>query len=121
MPLHPGVSWDETMPRKFAWATLPNDELLKLRFKNLKVKIEGTWLERQLKELADELEERRIRIRAHTWLGDEWFSPEDTPGFAIPFYLAHPRLMQLERKKMMEVEGGTQAECMHIMRHEMGH
>ena len=121
MALHPGVSRDETMPRKFAWAALPDAELLKLRFKDLKVKIEGTWLERQLKELADELEERGIRIRAHAWLGDEWFSPEDTPGFAIPFYLAHPRLMQLERKKMMEVEGGTQAECMRIMRHEMGH
>ena len=28
------------MPRKFAWAALPDDELLKLRFKDLKVKTE---------------------------------------------------------------------------------
>jgi hypothetical protein len=78
------------MPRKFAWAALPDDELLTLRFKDLKVKIEGTWLERQLKELEDELEERGIRILAHTWLGDEWFSPEDTPGFASHSILPLP-------------------------------
>jgi hypothetical protein len=55
------------------------------------------------------------------WLSDEWFSPDDTPGFAIPFYLAHPRLLKLERRMIMEAEGGTLAECMRILRHEMGH
>ena len=43
------------------------------------------------------------------------------PGIAIPFYLAHPRLMKLERKQMLEVEGGTDTECMRILRHEAGH
>jgi hypothetical protein len=43
------------------------------------------------------------------------------PGFAIPFYLAHPRLMKLERKMMLEVEGGTERECMRVLRHEAGH
>jgi len=28
-------------------------------------------------------------------------------GFAIPFYLAHPRLMRLERSQMLEVEGAS--------------
>src|SRR5207248_9879463 len=51
----------------------------------------------------------------------EWFSPDNTPGIAIPFYLAHPRLMRLERKMIIEVEGGTQSECMRILRHEAGH
>ena len=109
------------MPRKFTWARLPDERLLKLRFKDLKVTIERTWLNRRLKDLHGELDERDIRVRPHVWLSDEWFSPDDTPGFAIPFYLAHPRLMQLERKKIMEVEGGTLADCMRILRHEMGH
>ncbi len=52
---------------------------------------------------------------------EEWFTPDGVPGFAIPFYLAHPRLMKLERRQMLEVEGGTERECLRIMRHEAGH
>jgi hypothetical protein len=109
------------MAGRFAWARLPEKELLKLRFKDLKLKIEGTWLNRRLKELYAELDEKDIGVRPHVWLSDEWFSPDETPGFAIPFYLAHPRLIELERKKIMEVEGGSAWECLRIMRHEMGH
>ena len=109
------------MPRKFAWASLPDSELLQLRFKDLKVTIAGTWLERCLEDLHDELAERGLRIRPHAWISNEWFSPDDTPGIAIPFYLAHPRLMRLERKRMIDVEGGTVADCMRILRHEAGH
>jgi hypothetical protein len=43
------------------------------------------------------------------------------PGIAIPFYLAHPRLMRLERSQLLEVEGGTREECLKILRHECGH
>ena len=57
----------------------------------------------------------------HAWLSDEWFSPDNTPGIAIPFYLAHPRLMRLERRQILEVEGGTASECLRILRHETGH
>jgi Putative zinc-binding metallo-peptidase len=109
------------MPRRFAWARLPDDELLQLRLKDLKVTVEGTWLERCLADLYDELAERGIRIRPHAWISNEWFSPDDTPGIAIPFYLAHPRLMRLERKMIIDVEGGTVPECMRILRHEAGH
>jgi hypothetical protein len=109
------------MPRRFAWARLPDDELLQLRLKDLKVAIEGTWLERCLRDLNGELAERGLRIRPHAWISNEWFSPDDTPGIAIPFYLAHPRLMRLERKMIIDVEGGTVPECMRILRHEAGH
>jgi Putative zinc-binding metallo-peptidase len=109
------------MPRRFAWARFPDDELLQLRLKDLKVTVEGTWLERCLRDLNDELAERGLRIRPHAWISNEWFSPDDTPGIAIPFYLAHPRLMRLERKMIIDVEGGTVPECMRILRHEAGH
>ncbi len=109
------------MPRRFAWARLPDDELLQLRLKDLKVTVEGTWLERCLRDLNDELAERGLHIRPHAWISNEWFSPDDTPGIAIPFYLAHPRLMRLERKMIIDVEGGTVPECMRILRHEAGH
>ena len=46
------------MPRRFAWAALSDDELLRLRLKDLKVTVEGTWLQRCLNDLNDELAER---------------------------------------------------------------
>src|SRR6267378_6683098 len=107
--------------RKFAWAPLPDEQLLGLRLKDLKVTVDGTWLEHCLGGLHQELEERGIRVRPHAWISNEWFSPDDAPGIAVPFYLAHPRLMQLERKMIIDVEGGTWSECMSILRHEAGH
>jgi len=109
------------MPRRFAWTSWPDERLLQLRLRDLAVTVEGTWLERCLNAIHDELEQRGLRIRPHAWISDEWFSEESTPGIAIPFYLAHPRLMRLERKMMADVEGGTVPECMRILRHEAGH
>ncbi len=109
------------MSRKYAWASLPEDKLLQLRLKDLNLTLGGTWLEDCLRDLYAELRKRGIEIRPHAWLSDEWFSPDNTPGIAIPFYLAHPRLMRLERKKVFDVEGGTVQECMRILRHEAGH
>src|SRR5215813_3833466 len=109
------------MPRRFAWASWSDERLLQLRLKDLKVTVDGTWLERCLHTVHDELGQRGLRIRPHAWISDEWLSAESTPGIAVPFYLAHPRLMRLERKMMSEVEGGTSQECMRILRHETGH
>lgn len=108
-------------PRPPAWANAKDADLLKLRFKHLKLKIAGTWLEERLDALQGELSSKGLRIRPHAWLSTEWFSPHDTPGIAIPFYLAHPRLAKLERKMALEVEGGTLRDCMRILRHEAGH
>src|ERR1700745_3088576 len=107
--------------RKYAWEKLSDAQFLQQRLSSLRVGIEGTWLEDCLATLHEELEERGIRLRPHAWISSEWFSPADVPGIAIPFYLAHPRLMKLEKKMMLDVEGGTWAECMAILRHEAGH
>ena len=110
------------MPRrKHAWEKLSDEQLLQQRFSSLKVAVEGTWLEDCLGSLYEELQTRGIRLRPHVWISSEWFSPADVPGIAIPFYLAHPRLMKLEKKMMLEVEGSTWSECMAILRHETGH
>jgi hypothetical protein len=85
------------------------------------VAIKGTWLEDCIGTLYEELTDRGIRLQPHAWISSEWFSPADVPGIAIPFYLAHPRLMRLEKKMMFEAEGSTRSECMAILRHETGH
>ena len=109
------------MPRRFAWASLPETDLLQLRLKDLGLRVRGTWLQRCLNDLHREMRKKGIRMKPHAWVSDEWFSPDNTPGIAIPFYLAHPRLMRLERKKIIDVEGGSVVGCMRILRHEAGH
>jgi hypothetical protein len=103
------------------WAKWPDEQLLGMRMCDLGVRIEGSPLEPHLAQLHDELAARGITFRPHVWLSDEWFTPDDVPGIAIPFYLAHPRLARLEQSQMLEVEGGTPSWCMRILRHETGH
>jgi len=103
------------------WARLSDEELLKLRFCDLKLSIERSPLRRQIARLYVELEKRGIHFHPHVWLSEEWFSPDGVPGIAVPFYLAHPRLERLERRIMREAEGGNSRWFMRILRHEAGH
>jgi hypothetical protein len=100
---------------------MSDEKLMKLRLSDLPVRIEGTLIAKQLRRLYRELSHRNIRFRPHIWISSEFYTPDGIPGFAIPFYLTHPRLMRLERKQMLEVEGGTERELMRILRHETGH
>jgi len=109
-------------PPKFDLDALSDEQLLNTRFRDLPIAIEGTYLEGCVQKLYAELEGRGLLIRPACYLGDEWFSPEGSPSIAIPFYLAHPRLQQLELKMMLEIEGGkTEAETLKLLRHECGH
>ncbi len=92
-----------------------------MRICDLGVRVEGTRLEDRIQRLHDELDAKGIQFRPHYWLSEEWFTPDGITGIAIPFYLAHPRLMRLEDKQMLEVEGGTEQWCLKILRHELGH
>ena len=109
------------MIRAINWNRLTDQQLLDMRFCDLPINIEGTPLAGRIERLYKELEARGITFKPHVWLSEEWFTPDQVGGFAIPFYLAHPRLMKLERNQMLEVEGGTERECLRIMRHEAGH
>ena len=107
--------------RHFPWEKWTNEELFDLRLCDLGVTLEGTWLEDCIARLDAELERRALHFRPHLWLSHDWFSPDGIPGIAIPFYLAHPRLLRLERSQMLEAEGGSREECIKILRHECGH
>jgi hypothetical protein len=100
---------------------MSDEQLLGLRFCDLKLKIERSPLAKRVKRLYRELDKREIGFRPHVWLSEEWFSPDGVPGIAVPFYLAHPRLERLERRMMRNVEGGSAESAMRILRHEAGH
>ena len=115
-----------TSPRKPiqtrpVWARWSASRLLEARLCDLGLRLSGTVMEQRIEALGSELSRRGLRFRPHFWLSDEWFSPTDVPGVAVPFYLAHPRLVRLESNQMLEVEGGTEQWCMRILRHEAGH
>jgi hypothetical protein len=108
-------------PREPAWVKLTDEQLLSLRFCDLDLTLRGTVVERHINEIQRDLERRGLRFQPHVWLSEEWFSPDGVPGLAVPFYIAHPRLMRLERRLMHEVEGGNATWLTRILRHEIGH
>ncbi|MDJ0847637.1 MAG: putative zinc-binding metallopeptidase [Myxococcota bacterium] len=103
------------------WADLRDEQLLDVKLSKLGLRIQGSPLEAQVVKLEAELERAGLRFRPSVWLSTDWFSPHGVPGFAIPFYLAHPRLTRLERSQMLEAEGAAQGWCMKLLRHETGH
>jgi hypothetical protein len=107
--------------RLSALDSMTDEQLLDTRLCDLPLSVNGSPLKHALSRLYKELEGRGLHFKPQVWLSKEWFTPDKIPGFAIPFYLAHPRLVKLERKQMLEVEGGTEKECLRIMRHEAGH
>ncbi len=119
-PRQPAKASTDVVPAD-EWSTWPDDQLLDLRISQLGLSIEGSTLEPRIAELQREIDARGLAFQPHFWLSAEWFSPDGVPGVAIPFYLAHPRLEKLERAQMLEVEGGTEAWCLKILRHEAGH
>lgn len=106
---------------EYSWAEYDDEKLMKLRFSSLRLRLRNSPVWDDVSRLHDELERRGVGVRPHVWLSTEWFCPDGIPGIAMPFYLAHPRLMQLERKMMGDVEGGSRKWRQRILRHEAGH
>src|SRR5262245_43287165 len=107
--------------REPAWARLSDEQLLQKRFCDLHLTLRDSVVERHLDKITRDLHRRGLRFRPHAWLSEEWFSPDGVPGIAVPFYMAHPRLMRLERRFMDEVEGGNANWLTRILRHEISH
>lgn len=101
--------------------TIAEEPLLDTRICDLPIAIPGTWLEPRVAQLHAELAARDIRFAPVCYLADEWLTPEGEPVIGIPFYLAHPRLIALEKKMMLDAEGDTEEWCMQLLRHEAGH
>ena len=103
------------------WSKLSLEELLDVRIRDLELRIEGSALEGRIEQLRREIERAGLVFQPYVWLSTDWFTPNHITGFAIPFYLAHPRLARLEGHQMLEVEGGAHDWCMRLLRHETAH
>lgn len=100
---------------------LPEEEILQMRVRDLKVQIPGSAVESLIQRLYGELDAKGVQFHPPCYFADEWLCPDKMPIIGIPVYLAHPRLKHLEKKMMFEVEGGTDDSCMKLLRHECGH
>ncbi len=110
------------MPRhKIDLSNISEEELLNTRICDLPVDINGTWLRECTDKLHEELREKGISFLPEFYLADEWLTPDREPVIGIPFFLAHPPLMKLEKKMMVRAEGSTKEWCMKLLRHETGH
>lgn len=107
--------------KNLTWIDFSDEELLEMRVSDLHLRMAGSEVETCIEQIYRELEERKILFRPICYLADEWFVPEGDTVIGIPFYLAHPRLRELEMKMMMELEGGTRDNFMRLIRHEAGH
>ena len=94
-------------------------ELMSRRIRQLGLKIEGSPVERYVAQLYRELDRKGLqRFRPECYLTDEWGCPDGEPVIGIPFYLAEPRLAQIE-KAINDLE--SDREVMMYLRHEAGH
>lgn len=107
--------------RDAKWMKASENELLNIKLSDLKLSIKSDFIQSGLNKLFNELLLKGLRVKPHCWLSDDWFSPDGVIGIAIPFFLAHPKLIELERKYIGEVEGGSEQWFMQLLRHEMGH
>lgn len=100
---------------------MDEQQLLDTKICDLPLALERPWIKRNINRLNLELAAKGLRFRPHIWISDDWFSPDGIAGFAIPFFILHPRLIRLEKKMMGEAEGSTSQWCMKLFRHETGH
>lgn len=103
------------------WQELSDEDILQIRVRDLQLQIQDSELEPLIERLYEELDSHGIDFHPSCYLADEWFCPEKVPIIGIPFCLAHPRLKQIEKKMLYEVEGGSEDSCMRLLRHECGH
>ena len=103
------------------WSNLSDEELCRIRIRDLGLEIAGSPLEPPIQQLHGELDACGVRFHPPCYLADEWLCPDRVPMIGIPFCLAHPRLKRLQEKIMLEVVGGTEPGCIKLLRHEAGH
>jgi len=103
------------------WAGLSDDALLEKKISQLGLRLDTPPIQPLVQQLYAELSQKGLTFHPPCHIGDEWFVPVGIPAIFIPFFLAHDRLRQLERKIILEVEGESPEWFMKLIRHEAGH
>jgi hypothetical protein len=90
--------------------------------RDLKLTIDGTRLAPVIEEFRGELAQSGIiKVIPRFHLTTEWGVPFGTVVIGIPFYLAHPDLVELHGEQVGHIEGFNHTDILRYLRHEMGH
>jgi hypothetical protein len=93
--------------------------VLTVPIRELGLRLEDSPVAPLVHRLYAELEAHGLRhFRPRCYLSDEWGCPSEEPVIGIPFYLADPRVTEVEAA-LNDVEG--EREIMMYLRHEAGH
>src|SRR5438270_12024458 len=111
-PYFPGMqSFEHTPPEA--------RELLSRPIRDLGLRLEGSMLEKYVQQLYAELSAKGLtKFRPAVYLSDEWACPDKEPIIGVPFYLADPKIAELERA-INDLE--DEREILMYLRHEAGH
>ncbi len=108
------------MKKRFWWENLPDEEIRKIPLKRLGLQKNDLLFKKEWKKFSRELPAKKISFLPHYWISTEWFCADGISGIAIPYYLFHPKLLELEKKNGAP-EGTSSKEFLKLLRHEMGH
>lgn len=103
------------------WVTRPEKILLQTPLCDLAGLVDDSLLRELQSSLYEDLERLQIKLRPRLWLSDEWFCPDGLTGFAVPFYLAIPKIQSLMRRFAVIPEGTQTRLRQQYLRHECGH
>jgi len=93
--------------------------LLSRPIRDLGLRLEGSMLEKYVQQLYADLAAKGLtRFRPGVYLSDEWACPDKEPIIGVPFYLADPKIAELE-KAVNDLE--DEREILMYLRHEAGH
>ena len=95
--------------------------LLQTKLCDLKLTLKNSWLSPYIEKLNGELAKKGVNFKPSLWISDDWFSPDGTAGFAVPFYLLSKDLISLEQEMIGHAEGVNSKELMMLLRHETAH
>jgi hypothetical protein len=102
------------------WRTMNSQTFMQTPLRELKLPFRGSWVHSLFRLVAEELKDSDLPVPS-VWISDDWFCPDGVFGFAVPFYLFHPKLIRLQEAKVGEAEGSNEPWCLKLLRHEIGH
>jgi hypothetical protein len=100
---------------------MQNEQLLQTKLCDLQLNLKDSWVKPYIEKLKLELSRKGITFKPSIWISDDWFSPDGTTGFAIPFFLLRKDLIHLEQKMVGYAEGSSAKDLMMLLRHETAH
>ena len=103
------------------WSKKTSKELLATPFSQFLSLKPLPLLEEAIREVCLEVRKKLPHLKLSFYPSDEWFCVDGTTAIAIPFYLYHPRLWELEEKMMGKIEERNKEILKKILRHEIGH